>query len=168
MLRVRQGVRVVGAEHPQPVGQQLLERGGGARRVPRLPPPGGEVVPGEQGVRVVGAEHPQLVGQQLLERGGGARRVPRLPPAVGEVGPGAQGVRVVGAAGGKLLAKEDLILGEGLMVVVAVGQELGVLVSGDDDPLPVNGHCFHTGIQQLLVQGRERSGTGVLIPAGRG
>jgi hypothetical protein len=31
---------VVGAEHPQQVGQQLLVGGGGARRIPRLPPAG--------------------------------------------------------------------------------------------------------------------------------
>lgn len=53
---------------------------------------------------------------------------------------------MVGAAGGMLLAKEDLVLDEGLMVVVKVCQELGVLVSGDDDLLPVNGR-FQTGIQ---------------------
>ena len=58
-----------------------------------------------------------------------------------------QGVGVVRASGGVLLAKKDLILGEGLLVVVTVGQELGVLISGDDDLLPVNGHCFHTGVQ---------------------
>ena len=54
---------------------------------------------------------------------------------------------VVGAAGGMLLAKEDLILAEGLLVVVTVDQEPGLLASSDDDPLAVNGHCFHTGIQ---------------------
>jgi hypothetical protein len=64
---------------------------------------------------------------------------------VSEVVPGAQGVRVVGASGGLLLAEEDLILGQGLLVVLALGQELGVLVSGDDDLLPVNAHFFLAG-----------------------
>ena len=54
---------------------------------------------------------------------------------------------MVGASGGVLLAEENSILGEGLLIVVTLGQELGVLDSGDDDLLPVNGHCFLTGIQ---------------------
>ncbi|MFF8866918.1 PP2C family protein-serine/threonine phosphatase [Streptomyces sp. NPDC015139] len=33
---------MVGAQHPQPVGQQLGERAGGPGRIPRLPPPPGE------------------------------------------------------------------------------------------------------------------------------
>lgn len=38
-----QGVGVVGAQHPQPIGEQLLGRGGGAGRVASLTPPTGEV-----------------------------------------------------------------------------------------------------------------------------
>jgi hypothetical protein len=50
-----EGVRVVGAQHPQEVGQQLLERGGRARRVSRHAPPRRQVVTGGEGLGVVRA-----------------------------------------------------------------------------------------------------------------
>ena len=61
-----QGVGVVGAEHPQPVGEQLLEAAGGGRRVPGLAATVGELVTGCQGVRVIGAEGGPLFAQQDL------------------------------------------------------------------------------------------------------
>jgi hypothetical protein len=42
-------VRMVRAEHPQPVGEQLLERGG-ASRVPHTLPPPGEAAASAQSV----------------------------------------------------------------------------------------------------------------------
>ena len=92
-----QGVGVVLAEHPLPVGQGLLVQrdrlGGPARRLVGV----GEVVPRGQGVGVVWAEHPLPVGQGLLvqrDRLGGPARV---PVGGGEVVPRGQGVGVVRA-----------------------------------------------------------------------
>jgi hypothetical protein len=84
---------MVGTEHPQVVGEQLLEGDSRTCRIPRLAPPRGEIVSHDQGVGVVGTEHPQEVGEQLLQGGGRTCRIPRLPPPRCEAGPGNQGDR---------------------------------------------------------------------------
>ena len=53
-----------GAEHPQPVSQQLLVRGGRVGWVTGLPTPAGESSVGDQSVGVVGAEQPHELDQQ--------------------------------------------------------------------------------------------------------
>ena len=85
------------AEDPLAQGQQrgVLVPGGG--RVPRLPGPPGELVPGVQGVRVLRAEDPLEHGQQRGELVPGGGRVPGLPGPPGELRPVVEGVRVLRA-----------------------------------------------------------------------
>jgi hypothetical protein len=64
-------MRVVGAQHPLPVGQGLLVQRDGLGRVPRRPVGAGEVIAGGQGLRVVLAQDPLSVGEGLLEQGNG-------------------------------------------------------------------------------------------------
>ena len=59
-----QGVGVVGAQDPLPVGQQRPVGGQGTQVVPGLAQLVSDLVAGGQGVGVVGAQDPLLVGQQ--------------------------------------------------------------------------------------------------------
>ena len=68
-----QGVGVVGAQDPQPVGEQVLVRGGGAGRVPRLAPPEARLL---RVVRVSGWSGPNsaLSGRKDPDNSRGRRR----------------------------------------------------------------------------------------------
>ena len=70
-----EGVGVVGAQHPQDVGEQVAEWAA-ARRAARPRPAMGELGAGGEGVGVVGAQHPQDVGEQVAV---GAAARPGLP-----------------------------------------------------------------------------------------
>ena len=61
-----QGVGVVGAQHPLPVGQVLLIPGDRLGRPARRLVGGGEVIARTQGARVVGTQQPLPVDQGLL------------------------------------------------------------------------------------------------------
>ena len=60
---------MIGAQHPDPVGEQPFEFGDRAADVPARPAPEGEVAAGGQGVGMIGAQHPLLLGEQPFEFG---------------------------------------------------------------------------------------------------
>src|SRR6266496_4133018 len=88
-----QGVRMVGAEDPLLLGQQLLVKTQRVRRIPALAGPVGDVATGGQGARILGAEDPLKVGQQLLIQAQRLRGVSAL------AGPASDVVRVVRVSG---------------------------------------------------------------------
>jgi hypothetical protein len=63
----RQCVGVVGAKHPQGIGEEFLEHAGRARNIPPCSVHAGQVATGGKCARVVGAHHSSHVGQRLLE-----------------------------------------------------------------------------------------------------
>jgi hypothetical protein len=91
-----EGVGVVGAEHPQQIGEQLLEGGHRAGGVAGLPRQRARL---GRNLRVSGwpGPHPHLVGEELLVGSHRVGGVAGLAPPMGEVGPGGEGVGVVGA-----------------------------------------------------------------------
>ncbi len=134
---------MVGAQHPQPVGQQFGERGGGPGRIPRRPPPPGEVVPGGQGLGVVGAQVLAGGGLQVLEIGAGGGDESGVAEAVSGVEENRvavglpQGVCGVGSQGGGVgaqnLAEGSVAfdLGPGLIQGVGAGTGRHVACGGE-------------------------------------
>ena len=104
-----QGVGVVGAEHPQPVGEQLLEGGGGPGRDPPPPRASRRGCRGWSGCRG-GRGRAPAAGRSAAAR----RRWPRpshrrpAPRQRGEVVAGGQGVGVVGAEHPQLVGQQLL------------------------------------------------------------
>jgi hypothetical protein len=110
ILTSGKGVSVIGAEHPQPVGKQLLERRDSSGDISRLPSPESHHVAGAQGVWVIGAEHPQPVGKQLLERRDSSGDISRLPSPESQDAAAGQRVCVIGAEHPQLVGKQQLEL----------------------------------------------------------
>src|SRR5437773_1070072 len=80
-----EGVWVVGTEDSKYVGEEGLERDGGAVGVAGYAPPVGEVAACVEGLWVVGAEDAEYIGEEGFERDGGAVGVAGYAPPAGEV-----------------------------------------------------------------------------------
>ena len=128
---------MVGAQHPDLVGQQLPEQLQRGRGIATLAGPVGDVAAGSQDVGVVGAQHPDQVGQQLpgqLQRG---RGIATLAGPVGDVAAGGQDVGVIGAQHPDQVGQQlpgQLQRGRGVTAlagpvgdVAAGGQDVGVV-----------------------------------------
>ena len=125
LFRERQGVGVVGAQHPLAVDQGLLQQRDGPAQVPRRLVGAGEVVPRDQGVGVVGAQHPLAVDQGLLEQRDGPAQVPRVLVGTGEVVPRGQGGGVVGT-------QQPRVVGQGTLEVP--GRAAGLALAVEEQP----------------------------------
>jgi len=72
---------VVGAQHPQLVGQQLLVCGGRTRRIARLAPKPRQVATGDDGAGVIGAEAVAGGGGKVGLGGAGGGDLPGVAQA---------------------------------------------------------------------------------------
>lgn len=79
-------VGVVGAEHPELIGEQQFECGCGAGRVTGFALPGGEVEASGQGIGVVGSLYPQSICDPLCGPGPPEPALPH-PSAASEAWP---------------------------------------------------------------------------------
>ena len=128
-----QGVRMVRAEHPLAVGQQLAEQ---AQRFGGVPGPSGpsrDVAPGRQGVGMVRAEHPLAGWQQLAEQPQRFDAVPRLAGPGGDVVPGGQGGRMVRAEvtldrAGPAGAASEIDPGDGILAPTQLANQASTLL----------------------------------------
>ena len=94
--RGREGVGVVGSQHPQEVVEQVAVLGGGLGGLPGPAQHVGEVAAGGEGLGVVGSQHPQEVVEQVAEWAAAWAGCPASPSQEARL---ARVVRVLGWSG---------------------------------------------------------------------